>query len=110
MTTTSQTLADHPGEHNARRLARIEQCSARKDLIGAIEAQFIPILRADGTVSTAFSGTMAFPHKREVYAINQRLAAEYAAKHGLANWAAMQATGYDAFLAYDAAAAQKVAA
>lgn len=97
-TATPQKLADDPVEHNARRTAMRVQLKTRGDFVGGLIAELIPH-RYDT------NGRRDYPCRDAVWAIHRDLAAAYAKAHNKANCYAMDATGHDAFLAYDAALA-----
>lgn len=96
-------LANHPGEHNARRRAKITQAERLGDILAVIEATYdYPILTADGT-KTYVDGRLDYPAKAEVAAIHRSLALAYSVQNKKIMPYAMDATAWDAFVAYDAA-------
>ncbi len=101
--TTPQTLADHPGEHNARRAAMRNQAKRRGQYVEAMIATLIPVMGSDGKAHVgAISYPLDYPAKADVAAIHRDLTTAYAKQHNKARWFAEDATAWDAFLVYDA--------
>jgi hypothetical protein len=95
-------LSEHPGEHNARRYAKIRQAERLGDIPAVFEATYdYPILRADGT-KTSVDGRLDYPAKAEVTAIHHSLALAYSVQNKKIMPYAMDATAWDAFCVYDA--------
>lgn len=95
----------HPGEHNARRRARITQCNACKDFIGAIEATYGQReLQADGTPCPHYiDHYLDYPAQQQIAAIHHSLALAYSVQNRVTMSFAEKATAHDAFVAYDEA-------
>lgn len=97
-------LAEHSGEHNARRRAKITQAERLGDIPAVFEATYdYPILKADGTKCPNWvDGYLDYPAKAEVAAIHRSLALAYSVQNKKIMPYAMGATAWDAFLVYDA--------
>lgn len=99
-----ELLAEHPGEHNARRRAKIRQAEANNDVLASMDARYdYPPLKADGAkCQHRIDHYLPYPDEKQVAAIHRSLALAYSVQNNKVMSYAMDATAWDAFVAYDA--------